>query len=186
MSEDIRNLSDDPKRRANVLAYAADRQRRSAAYRQGLRVDGNKWKIGSLCFWRSEAFETACLSNDPFPDYDRGDIREPVYPDLRFEPEPFTTSEGRPAIAITLRSDKDPVGVFGTFSLDEHDARRIIELLNRELDATRAMAMERFRANGGDPASVAALRAPSPAERWAFLDAVLGNPDDDDDPPRNG
>lgn len=184
MNQD-RNLEDDPTTRAMGLAGVADSQRTSEVYRQGLHVDGNKWKVGSLRFWRSEAFKTACLSNDPFPEYLRGSLGENLYPDHRFEPQPFTTSEGRPAIAITLRSDKDPVGVFGTFSLDENDAHRIIELLNREMDATRAMAMERFRANGGDPASVAALRAPSPAERWAFLDAVLGNPDDDD-PPRNG
>ena len=179
MIEDhIHNLDDDPKIRAQVLAHAADSQRTSAVYRQGLHVEGNMWAIGSLRLWRSEAFKVKCLSNDPFPYYDRGGIRDAVYPDMRFEAEPFVTTEGRPAIAIVLRSDKDPKGAFGTFSLDENDARRIIELLNREMDATRAMAMERFRANGGDPASVASRRAPSPAERSAFLDAVLGDPDD--------
>jgi hypothetical protein len=170
-----------PAIRAVALARIADSQRTSAAYRQGLHVDGNKWRVGSLSLWRSEAFKTACLSNDPFPYYDRGGIRESVYPDMRFEAEPFRTIDGRPAIAIVLRSDKDPEGVFGTFSLDQNDAHRIIELLNREMDATRAMAMARFRANGGDPASVASRRAPSRAERWAILDALLGDPDDDGD-----
>jgi hypothetical protein len=178
MIEDyIHNLDDDPKIRAQVLAYAADSQRTSAVYRQGLHVDGDMWQIGSLQLWRSEAFRTRCASKAPFPDFVRGGLSDTIFPDMRFEAEPFMTTEGRPAIAIVLRSDKDPKGAFGTFSLDENDARRIIELLNREMDATRAMAMERFRANGGDPASVASRRAPSPAERSAFLDALLGDPD---------
>jgi hypothetical protein len=178
MIEDNLDLESTPEIRAAVLAHAAESQRKSAVYRQGLHVDGNMWAIGSLRLWRSEAFKVKCLSNAPFPYYDRGGIRDAVYPDMRFEAEPFTTREGHRAVAILLRADKDPLGAFGTFSLDENDAHRIIELLNREMDATRAMAMERFRANGGDPASVASRRAPSPAERSAFLDAVLGDPDD--------
>ena len=174
-------LDDDPAVRSDELAQATESQRSSSVYPPGLRDDGNWWRIGTLKLWKSAAFKTRSESDAPFPPFDRGSLRYALYPDHRFEAEPFTMQGGRPAIAILLRSDKDPRGTFGTFSLDENDAHRIIELLNREMDATRAMAMERFRANGGDPASVASRRAPSRAERWAILDALLGDPDDDGD-----
>lgn len=178
IEESILKFDADPTRRAQRLARAAQSQLTNTAYPKGLRGDENFWRVGSLTFWRSEAFQRISESQAPFPPFKRGSLGYLVYPDLRFEAEPFTTTEGHPAVAIVLRSDNDPRGTFGTFSLDENDAHRIIELLNREMDATRAMAMERFRANGGDPASVASLRAPSPAERFAVLDALLGNPDD--------
>lgn len=174
MSERIQQDDDGAVRRSNVLAQVAA----LAADPPGLRSDEDKWRVGALSFWRSAAFARKCQGTAPFPSFGRGGIREILFPDLRFEAESFTTRDGHPATAIVLRSEKDPKGTFGTFSLDENDAHRIIELLNREMDATRAMAMERFLANGGDPASVASLRAPSPAERFAVLDALLGNPDD--------
>lgn len=179
---------DDPKIRAQVLAYAAESQRRAdAVYPPGLRDERGMWRIGSLSFWKSEACRHH-RSPAPFPSFIRGGLDDTLFPDVRFEAEPFVTQDGQPATAIILRSDKDPEGTFGSFSLDSDEARRIIAFLNAEIDEARRLATERFRAAGGDPASVAHARAPSPAESFAILDMLLGDPDKDheEDPAHTG
>lgn len=165
--------------RAYVLANAAEDQLSSTAVdRAGLFEEAQMWRIGSLRFWKSEAAEKSG-STRPFPSYRRGSLRMALFPDMRFEVEPFTSKDGRSAFAIVLRSEKNPDGTFGTFTFDETEAKRITSLLNAEMDAARTFATERFRANGGDPAAVASLRAPSRAEMFEQLNAVLGNPDDE-------
>lgn len=164
--------------RAYVLSEAAEDQRSSSVYRPGVHDEGDEWRVGSLTFWKSKAFEQKCLSADPFPAYRRGGLQMSLFPDMRFEGEAFTTKDGRRAIAILLRSEKNPQGTFGTFALDEGEADRIITLLNSEMDATRAIAMERFRASGGDPAAVASQLAPSSEEMFAVFEALLGTEDE--------
>ncbi|MEZ4403888.1 MAG: hypothetical protein R3B06_27945 [Kofleriaceae bacterium] len=170
-------IDDDPKLRAQALAEDAESQRRSTVYPPGLHSDGDMWRIGSLRFWKAEACKFH-RNADPFPTYIRGSLQTTLFPDMRLEAERFTTKDGQPATAIMLRSEKDPNGTFGTFSLDEHDAARIIAVLNVDMDEARKLATERFCARGGDPTAVASLRAPSPSERFRILDAILGDPDD--------
>ncbi len=102
-----------------------------------------------------------------------------LFPDMHLATERFTTKEGRPAFAIVLRSEQDPKGTFGTFTLDEAEAERIIALVNQELNDARDLATDRFRASGGDPAAVASQRAPGPAEMFRQLGAHFGDPDKD-------
>lgn len=171
--------------RAYVLAAAADDQTGpSAVYARGLHDDGKMWQIGSLRFWKSEAYKRireANRSAEPFPSYRRASLQWSLLPDMRIEGERFTMNDGRRAIAILLRSEKDPEGTFGTFAVDEDEAARIIALLNSEMNATRAVATDCFRASGGDPDTVASQRAPSMDEMFTVLKGLLGDPDEDHD-----
>jgi hypothetical protein len=178
IEEALFKVDDDPKIRAHVLAEAADDQSsRTAVYPQGLHEEEKMWRIGSLRFWKSGAFKQLRSCN-PFPSYRRASLTMDLFPDIHFEAEPFTTSDGRRAIAIVLRSEKNPKGSFGTFSVDEEEANRIISILNDEMDETRKLATERFRVSGGDPTRFASLRAPSTAEMFAQLDVFFGDPDE--------
>ena len=150
----------------------------------GLHEEEKMWRIGTLRFWKSEAFNRLRATNptrdaNPCPSYRRASLDMTLFPDMRLEAESFTTKDGRHAIAILLRSEKDPEGTFGTFTLDEKEAKRIVALVNDEMDTTRKLATERFRASGGDPAAVASARAPSSDEMLDQLRVFFGNPDDD-------
>ncbi len=172
-------IDDDPEIRAQTLADAAESQQRPGAVDiPGLRDERNMWRIGSLRFWKSEACKLH-RTPAPFPTYIRGSLEMTLFPDMHFAAEHFTTKEGQPAIAIVLRSEKNPKGNFATFALNEAEASRIINFVNAEMDEARKLATERFRASGGDPAAVASQRAPSPAEMFRQLDAILGDPDED-------
>lgn len=160
-----------------ALAEAADSQQRPGAVDvPGLRDERNMWRIGSLRFWKSEACKHH-RSSAPFPTYIRGSLEMTLFPDMHLAAEPFTTTDSRPAIAIVLRSENDPKGTFGTFTFDGNEAKRIIDVINAEMDEARKLATARFRASGGDPATVAAQRAPSPADMFRQLDAIFGDPD---------
>jgi hypothetical protein len=176
IEESMFKVDDDPKIRALVLADAAESQRTSSVYTPGLRDERTMWRIGSLRFWKSEVCKQH-RTPAPFPSYIRGSLEMTLFPDMHLAAEPFTTKEGRPAIAILLCSEKDPKGTFGSFSLDGNEAKRIINFVNAEMNEARKLATERFRASGGDPAAVASQRAPSPAEMFRQLDALLGDPD---------
>ncbi len=164
--------------RASVLAAAAaDQGDKAAIYPRGLHDDGKMFRIGSLSFWKREAFKQL-RSGSPFPAYRRASLTMNLFPDQHFATEPFTTRDGRQAIAIVFRSEKEPQGTFGTFSTDEREARRIVAALNDELNATRAIATERFRASGGDPAQFTSARAPSLDEMLAELEPFFGKGED--------
>lgn len=167
----------------NAFAWLADFQRSSSVDSPGLHDEKTRWRIGSLSFWKSEAFKLLHHDARPFPSYRRASLEWDLLPDMRVEAAPFTTNDGRRAIAILLRSEKDPEGTFGTFTHDENEAQRIIALLNSEMDAARNVATERFRASGGDPGAVASQRAPSPDEMSTILAGLFGNPDDRPDRP---
>lgn len=171
------HVVDDPAIRARVLAAAADSQRASAVYPPGLRDEPTMWRLGSLCFWKAAACKQKQAAA-PFPTYARGSLEMTLYPDMHLALERFTTTEGRPAFAIVLRSEKDPKGTFGTFILDESEAERIVALVSQDMNEARCLATDRYRAAGGDPAAVASQRAPSPAEMFRQLDGLFGDPDD--------
>lgn len=169
--------------RAYVLAESAEVERSIGA---GLRTasNGNEWRLGSLGFWKSSALTMepcpvpSFRPGSPLPTYRRGSLVFDLFPDLRLEAEPFRMKGGAHAVAILLRSDNDPEGIFGTFVLDEKEAARIVALLTDEMNTARQLAAERFRSSGGDPAAANSLRAPSPAELSSRLDALFGNPDE--------
>jgi hypothetical protein len=156
-------LDDDPKIRAQSLADAAESQRRPGAVdTPGMRDERNMWwRLGALRFWKSEAFKLRRAPH-PFPTYFRGSLQMTLFPDMRFRSEPFTTKEGHAAIAILFCSEKNPKGTFATFALDEDEASRIINFMNAELDETRTLASERFRASGGDPRRRRLTAGPQP------------------------
>ena len=173
----------DPQARGHQLAKAADIL--LCLGPAGLDSNSHMWRLGSLGLWKSEALRAtpspavgAFDAKSPLPMYRRGGLLFALFPDMRLEPEPFKLKDGRAAIAIVLRSDNDPEGIFGTFVLDENEARRIIDFITDEMNVARQRAAERFKASGGDLTALDSMRAPSRAELTAQLDSLFGNPDE--------
>lgn len=168
--------------RAHLLAKAADIL--LCLGPAGLDSNGHMWRLGSLGFWKSSSLAMnpcpvpAFDTESPLPRYRRGGLLFSLFPDMRLEPEPFRLKDGRQAIAIVLRSDNDPEGIFGTFALDEKEAHRIITFVTNEMNAARQLAAERFKSAGGDLTALDSMRAPSRAELTTQLDSLFGNPDE--------
>jgi hypothetical protein len=173
----------DPKTRTYVLAQTAEALR--ALGPAGLDSNDTEWRLGSLGFWKSSVLALdpcpvpAFAPGNPLPRYRRGGLVFSLFPDMELAPEPFKLNDGRDAVAILLRSDKDPEGIFGTFTLEESEARRIIAFVTSEMNVAREIAAARFQATGGDVAVIDSLRAPSRAELAAQLDAMFGDPDEE-------
>lgn len=162
--------------RSSVLAAsAADQTGEAAIYPRGLHDNGKMLRVGSLSFWKREAFKQQLRrSSGPFPAYRRASLTMTLFPDQHFATEPFTTGDGQQATAVVFRSERDPQGTFATFAADATEAQRIATELNSELDATRTLAAEQFRINGGDPERFASARAPSLDEMLTQLEPLFG------------
>lgn len=165
----------DAEIRASVLtAAAADQTGEAAIHPRGLHDDGKMLRVGSLSFWKHEAFKQLRRSSSPFPAYRRASLTMSLFPDQHFATEPFTTGDGQQATAVVFRSERDPQGTFATFAADATEAQRIATDLNSELDATRTLAAEQHRTNGGDPERFASARAPGLDEMLTQLEPFFG------------